>query len=335
MIEIDAGYGSGGGQVLRTAIGLSALTGLEVRLYNIRAKRPQPGLKEQHLRALLGVAEICGGKVEGASLGSRQITFYPGELKPGIYKFHISTAGSVTLFLQAILLPALKGRFSIEIKGGGTFGKWAPPFPYYEDILFPFLERMGYPVQGRVLREGFYPKGGAHLFIETQPASLQPLFLPEKGSLKEIKCLSIATRDLSTAKVAERQAKAFKKLLLEKGLPEPKLMIKYVSASSTGSAICAVAVTEHSLIGANSLGEKGKRAEIVGRECADKLLEELKGAVDSHAGDQLLPYLALTGGEILVSRVTDHLLTNAWVIEKFLPVKIEIKGRKVRIIKNA
>jgi len=332
LIYIDGSFGSGGGQVLRTAVGLSALLHKPVSIQNIRIKRPNPGLQEQHLQAIKAVAQVCQGELKGAYLGSTSIEFYPSKIIPGNYNIKIATAGSVSLLLQALLLPSSQGSFSFHIKGGGTYGKWSPPISYLLSVFLPLISQMGYKVKVKVLREGFYPRGGAEVVVNTEKANFFPLYLLKPGKVREIRGVSVASRNLQKRKVAERQRDSAWKILKQRGFKKVNIEIEYVSSSSCGSGINLVAITEHSLLGGNALGERGKKAEEVGEEAARNLLLELKGAVDRYAGDQLLPYLAFGGGQIRVSEVTDHLLTNAWVIEKFLPVKIHIEKDIVKII---
>lgn len=343
MIVIDGSYGSGGGQILRTAIGLSALTGKPCRVENIRAKRGNPGLKEQHLQAILAVNQLSAGKLEGAKIGAKEITFYPGpdgELKDSnsIRKLNIniSTAGSIGLVLQALLIPATV-LFSLEINitGGATWGKWAPPLSHLENVFFPLLTKLGYPVRIVSFKDGFYPKGGAEARIFVNKAKFVPLRLVERGEIRAIRGISAASLSLREQKVAERQKEVTEQKLFSYFKVKTDLQVGYARTICPGSGIQLWLITANTILGANALGEKGKKAEIVGEEVAENLIREYEsgGTIDSHTADQILPYLALAmaGGcsttEIKVAKITDHCKTNIWVIEKFLPVKFEIEEK--------
>ena len=335
MIEIDGSYGSGGGQVLRTAVGLAALTGKSCRVFNIRAKRRNPGLREQHLQAIRAVSRFCNGKIEGVKLGSHEIEFLPGKIKQKEINISISTAGSVGLVIQSLLIPSSQCEVNIKISGGGTWGKWAPPVAYLQNILSDFLKEMGYNFEIKILQEGFYPKGGAEVEVKTMPAKWKPLELLERGGILSIRGISVASLSLVEKKVAERQIDAASKVLYEYCRILPSIEVKYSPSLSLGSGINLWMDTEHLLIvGGNALGEPGKKAEDVGREAAENLIREYEGGgVDSHAADQLLPYLALARGKIKASRITAHCRTNAFVIEKFLPVKFKIENNIIEVIK--
>lgn len=166
MIDIDGSEGEGGGQMLRTATALSALTGKAVRVHGIRANRPKPGLAAQHLCAVRGVAMICGAHAEGAEVGSTQITFTPGEVRPGKYKLNVGTAGSITLVLQACLLASARCLEEIRLDiVGGTNVRWSPPIDFYQRLLFPRLADLGFQAEMVQMRRGFYPEGGGRVEV--------------------------------------------------------------------------------------------------------------------------------------------------------------------------
>lgn len=327
MIELDGA--EAGGQFVRTAVALSALTGKPVRIKNIRGARKPPGLKVQHMEGIKSIAELCAAEVKGLALGSSELEFAPKKLAAKNLDIKISTAGSIGLVLQALLIPAsqLPRPINIKFDGGGTFGKWAPSPYYLQRVLFPLL---GDNTQINVIRDGFYPKGGALVEVTTAPLKPKALELTEITKLQKISCISIAARQLAGRKVAERQAETADKLLKEKFGSEPYTEIKYVDAVSAGTGMLLVARTANSVLGGDAIGELGKRAEDVAAEAVKNLIFEIgNGAVDRHAGDMLLPYMAIAGsGTILVSQITHHMLTNISVIEKFLPVRFEISGTK-------
>jgi len=332
MIEIDGL--NGGGQILRTVCSLSAVTRIPVKVFNIRGARPSAGLKVQHLNAIKAVGQLCDAEIKGLSLGSKEIEFHPKKLVSRNLNVNLSTAASIGLVLQALLIatPWLKKNVKFTINGGGTWNKWAPPVMYLENVLFPLL---GEKSEIKIIREGYYPRGGAKVEVLAKPLKLKKFDLLECGGVKEVCGISIASKHLKKARVAERQAKAAEQTL-EKF--KPKITVKYVDALNPGSGILVWAKTTNSILGGDSLGERGKKAEKVGREAANNLLKELDGAVDSHAADMILPYLAIVGGKIRTTRISNHIRTNAAVIEKFFPnVKFNIdeKTKVVEVITSA
>jgi RNA 3'-terminal phosphate cyclase (ATP) len=183
LIRIDGRLGEGGGQILRTSLSLSLVTGKAFRIENIRAGREKPGLLRQHLAAVLAAAEVCGGEVEGAVPGSSCLTFRPGPVRPGQYRFSVGTAGSATLVFQTVLPALMLGSWpsSVEVEGG-THNMAAPPYDFLSRTFVPLVNRMGPNVSLRFERYGFYPAGGGRFSAEIQPAvALKPLHLGERG----------------------------------------------------------------------------------------------------------------------------------------------------------
>lgn len=326
MLELDGS--SGGGSVLRLGVGLAAALGKPIRIYNIRKSRPNPGLAAQHLAGLLAVAELCEAELEGASLGSQEVRLKPGEIRKGELKLEIETAGSVGLVLQTLQLACLGASHPvrIQIEGGGTFGQWAPPLPYFELVNFAILRGFGYRAEVRVDQEGFYPKGGARAEALFEPPKITgPLDLSERGRLLRITGVSIASHHLRQAEVAERQAEAAKEAL--KGLNVPiELKTAYADTRSPGSGIVLAAIHERTILGGDALGERGKRAEEVGEEAAGQLLEDLesRATLDRYMADQIIPFLGLFGGRFRCPQVTEHLRTNLELVERLLARRLEL-----------
>ncbi len=339
-VEINGSYGEGGGQVLRTAVALSVITGRPVRIYNIRANRPNPGLRTQHLHGILALKELSNARVRGAQVGSTRLEFIPGKAEPKHIRVPIKTAGSITLVLQA-LLPAMAftgGSFEVT---GGTDVPWSPPVDYLKHVTLFALERMGLRIRLEIKRRGHYPKGGGLVVGEVEPwEERKPLIAIEWRKIERFAGISHATN--LPAHVAERQAKAAEERL-RSFYSVPVEIEREVSRSlGPGSGIVVWAETDSLRLGGDALGKRGKPAEAVGREAADELLEALtpRKAVDKFLGDQLIPFLAFTGGEVGVAEITSHLVTNVWVVERFLGKIFEVDGEVgkpgvVRVVKRA
>ncbi len=342
MLTIDGSYLEGGGQIVRTALALSTLTSIPFRCTDIRKGRKDKGLKAQHLTAIKALEELCGARCEGAALGATEITFYPKPIKKFRHKIDIGTAGSISLLLQSLLPPLLfaEKRVALTITGG-TDGLWAMPIDYLQHVLVPQLTRFA-DMNIKMLRRGYYPKGGGIIDLRihqryhvdsfddlllTLRKEVTPYHLKEQKKILCIKGISHASLDLQNAKVAERQAHAAKIVLSKMDCPL-KIDMTYAQTHSPGSGITLYALfgdeeedQKNPLrLGSDALGERGKRAELVGEEAAKELLHEIQSgaAVDVHMADNLLPYLALVGGEIYTSEITHHSQTNRWVIEQFL-----------------
>lgn len=332
-VIIDGSVLEGGGQMLRTALGLSAFTNKPFKITNIRKGREVSGLKEQHLQAVNAVALLCNAEVRGAFVKSSEIKFSPQRADNNDISVKIATAGSVGLVLQALLIAAIDKTLRIKIEGGATFGKWAAPTEHLRLVLFPLLHKLGFDAKIKVEREGFYPKGGAIVEVNTDKANLKKIELLDKGILKSIKVISVASASLMKAKVAERQAEAAVKILNDNLGLKPEVELKYSPSICPGSAVQIAVETENSIIGGNALGEIGKKAESVGEEAARDAINEFEnGAVDCRTADQLLPFFALAkGGSLRTSRITNHIRANIFVIEKFLPVKFFVDENKKRV----
>lgn len=329
-IEIPGNYGTGGGAIVRVALSLSALTGKAFHVTNIRVKRKNPGLAAQHLAGVKAVAKLCNAKVKGASIGSTELYFEPGKIETKKLRINIGTAGSIPLVLGA-LMPSLTGLekiIEIEIKGG-TDIKMAPSIDYVNNVLLKLLEKMNYSASIDILRRGFYPKGGGTVHFNARPMKLKRYDFIDMGKLLKIEGISVASQHLTKAKVAKRQANEAQKLLgAYKEFSKLPIIVKskYVESYSPGSVITLWLESENSFIGSTALGERGKSSEKVALEAVNNLIAEYKreAVVDVHAADQLLLYLVLTKGSLKTSKISEHTRTNAYVIEKFLPIRFEM-----------
>lgn len=321
--------GEGGGQVLRSALSLAALTSQEVRIFDIRAKRSKPGLRPQHLKAVEATAKICGGAVEGFERDSQEIVFYPGEIRPGKYRFEIGTAGSTSLLLQTILLPLSKAAgSSVVTVTGGTHVPFSPCYHYLDLNYLPFLWKMGLDVHLRMEQAGFYPRGGGQVRATVDPVEqISPLSLMERGRLLEIRGIS-GVANLSRNIATRQRRQVIGRLGRRFSLNDIRILD--LPALSPGTFILLLAEFEHSQACYFALGEKGKSAETVADEAcrAFEAFVSTEGVIDQYLADQLLLPMAIASGpsEFRTSQVTQHLLTNAEVIRAFLPVEIEIRG---------
>lgn len=334
MIEIDGSSGEGGGQILRSALCMAGILQKEVRIFNIRAGRPEPGLKAQHLTGAKAIATMCNASINGLEIGSAELAFRPGRIRGGSFQFDVGTAGSITLVLQALmpLFQFAPEQTNVEINGG-TDVKWSPPIDYLRLVTLPILERMGFAMSLTVVKRGHYPKGGGMVKVISHPSGpLKPLDGQEPGRVNAIDGVSHAVK--LPRHVAERQAADATKIICAKGLPRPTTEIEFSENSShlgAGSGIVLRARTENSaIIGGDSLGERGVPAEEVGRNCALVLVEEIESQtfLDRHMGDIVVPYLALAAGvsNVSVSRITQHVLTNIAVAEKVAGVQFDHVG---------
>ncbi len=335
MIVIDGSFGEGGGQILRTSVALSAVTMKPIKIINIRAKRRPPGLRRQHLTAVLAVGKLVDAEIKGAEVGSTELVFIPRRRVAGEFYFDIGTAGSIPLVLQAVIPASLfaPGEVRITIRGG-TDVPMSPPIDYMRFVFKPLIERMGANFNIILKRRGHYPKGGGLVELHVKPLkNLRPLEILERGAVKEIRGLSHCVR--LPKHVAERQAKAAKEFLSRFGY-EAKIDLEWYEPSrdphlGPGSGIVLWAITENSILGGDSIGKKGKRAEVVGEEAARKLVEDLstKKALDRHMSDMIIPYMALACGtsEVSGARLTMHAWTHIHIVKKILPeIRFEIEG---------
>lgn len=329
-MQIDGAHGEGGGQLVRTAVALAALTRTSIRVENIRARRDEPGLAPQHLTAVRAVATLCDAEVSGLELRSQQIEFVPRLLRGGEFRFDVGTAGSITLVLQAVLPALIAGREAARVVvTGGTDVRWSPPVDYLGEVMLPLIERMGARVSLDVSRRGYYPRGGGEVVVSITPAPLRPLQLAESGPLHSVKArvhvsnlpmhIAERMRDAMTARLepVARRPVAVKVLSLG---PE--------AAVGHGGAVVAWVHTEHTVLGAGRVAERSIRAESLGDAVGGSLATDISAGItlDLHASDQLLIYCALARGPsvFVTHRLSSHAQTAIWLIEQFLPVRFVI-----------
>jgi RNA 3'-terminal phosphate cyclase (ATP) len=349
-VVVDGAYGEGGGQIVRTALTLAAVTGRKLVIENIRSGRKNPGLAAQHLTAARAAAALCGARLSGDALGSQFLSFEPSAPpKPGLYAFDVGeareggSAGAVTLVLQTILLPlALATGDSDVILRGGTHVAWSPPFDFARDVWLATLARLGVTATLELVSYGWYPagRGEARLAVFglgkqgaqalgplAAPPRLAPLEACERGPLQRVFGRAVAAN--IPAHVPQRMADRARALLAKAGI-EARIEPKRVRAASPGAGLFLTADYEPVRAGFNALGERGKPAEVVAEEAVAALLahRDSGAAVDPHLADQLVLPLALADGPsaYTVERITRHLTTSAWVVERFALAEVEIEG---------
>ncbi|WP_225741360.1 RNA 3'-terminal phosphate cyclase [Halorussus halophilus] len=318
LLEIDGS--TGGGQLLRTALTLSAITGRAFRMHDVRQTRPNPGLKPQHLAGVRLVSDLCDGDVTGASPESESLTFRPATLRPESTRIDIGTAGSVTLLFDTVLPIASRFDDSYQLTvTGGTDVKWAPTVEYYRQVKLPLLARYGMDAEVELSKTGFYPRGGGEATLRTEPSRLRSIPLPERGTLECVEVYSKAAVGLAEGKVADRQATHARTRLEAMGVPTRVRQVEYVPTNSLGSSLLLRGVYENSLVGFDALGERGRTSEDVANVAVREFLafDGGSGAVDSYMADQLLVFLALQGGRVRIPTVTAHVRANLEVIEQF------------------
>lgn len=327
-MQVDGSYGEGGGQILRTAVAFSALTKKPVKITNIRANRPNPGIKPQHYVAIKSIKELCNAETEELEIGSSNLKFMPGDIKGGEYKFDIGTAGSITLVFQACILSSLKTKKPITIRlTGGTDVKWSPSWNYFEYVFLPLIQKMGLSVNAKLIKRGYYPKGGGEAVITINPCKdILPLQLDKKQEFTEVNGI-IHIANLPDH-IGTRMKGAVIKTLLKKNL-KTSLKIEKTTSLSTGTGITLWTQSKDTVLGSTVLGEKGVSSEKVGNAAAIGLTHEIESGatLDVHAFDQILPYMAMAkeegGSTCIVREVSSHAQTNVWLIKQFFNVQVE------------
>jgi len=336
-VILDGSEGEGGGQMLRSALSLSLITGRDFEIQNIRAKRKPSGLRPQHLACVRGAEAISGAFSEGAGVGASSLRFSPGAVQSGKYVLEVGTAGSTPLLFQCLFYPlALAGGGELTLRGG-THVPHSPLYPYLTFVWLPAVRAYGLGAELHFKRAGFHPQGGGEFRARVLPARPPPerVVLPARGTLQEVEVTSfVAGLPLS---IAESQAHAAEVALRERGILSTVDNLPLPSPRLAGSAVFVQAHFENTVAGFSALSEKGKPSEEVGREAVAQLSEFMAsaGALDEHLADQILiPAALLAAGRLgpsvpatthfTTAKVTGHLTTHAQVLERFLPVRISI-----------
>ncbi|MHA2362774.1 MAG: RNA 3'-terminal phosphate cyclase [Candidatus Hodarchaeales archaeon] len=337
-LVIDGGYGEGGGSIVRFSAALAILLNQPIKIINIRANRPKPGLRVQHLAGIKAIHKIKGGSLSGARLGSTEIILIPDK---GNYcqetniQLKIPTAGSLGLIFQILQLALCRTQIPIgvEINGGATYGAWSPSIDYIQEVTIPTLNKFGFNSFIEVDNHGFYPKGGARVkFNFLPPSQEKPLDLDENSHLTSINGVSIASISLKSAQVADRIAQSTIRSL-SNSFPNIKINIEinYVDSYSTGCGLTLWTSQTAVPFGTSIVGKKGVSSEKIGKIGAANFIKNwyYKAAVDEYLSDQVIPVLGLLSpSSILTGPLTDHTKTNIWVTEQFFGKKFQIKSLK-------
>lgn len=350
LIHIDGSQGEGGGQIVRSSLALSMVTGRPVTIERVRAGRSKPGLMNQHLAAVHAAQKICHGDAAGAALGSSAFTFRPGEVVAGNYHFAIGTAGSTTLVLQTVLPPLMianhRSRLVLE---GGTHNPWAPPFDFLQRAFLPLLNRMGPRVTATLERPGFYPAGGGRIVVEIEPAPRSAPTSQNSQSLRELGlssfhllergdiCSRVARVLLGNLpdQIAERELKELARL---ENWEADCLTYEPITTNGPGNAVVIEVSSEHLTEVFVGLGERGVKAESVVQQAVTEMHEYLVAGVPvgPHLADQLMLPMALcawqTGvaderrqGSFRTMKLTDHSKTQIEIIQTFLGISMTVE----------
>lgn len=340
FLRVDGSHGEGGGQILRTVLSLSLISGRPVRIEHIRARRDKPGLGAQHLTTVRAAAMLCEAQVAGAALGALTLEFIPrGPVRSGNYRLDIAdarkggSAGAILLVLQTVLLPlALAEGASSFAVVGGTHVPMSPSFDYVHDVWLPSLAGMGIPADLTLIRSGWYPvgKGEARLRVGgnlSRPA-LRPLRLESRGPLRKVAGQALAAN--LPAHIPERMAAHARHRLAEAGITTAiEIEAVGLRAACPGAGLHLTACYGPGLAGFGALGRRGRPAEAVAEEACSALLRhrDSGAALEPYLADQLILPAALGPGESVfsVERITPHLSTNAWVVERFGLATVEIR----------
>ena len=336
MIEIDGSYGEGGGQILRNTVALSTITKKPVKIVNIRANRPNPGIKAQHYVSIKSIQELCDARVEGLEIGSSELTFYPGEIKGGKYRFDIGTAGSITLVFQAFILASVQTKNPIKITlTGGTDVKWSPTWDYFQHVFLPLLTKTGIDVKAYLIKRGYYPKGGGEAEIEIKPTkTVKPLRLSDDQEFTEIK--GIVHIGNLPDNISTRIKHSVIKTLLKHAFMT-SIEVDKSKTLSPGTGITLWAESKDTILGSAVLGERGITSEEVGEKAALNIIKEIESGatLDVYAFDQILPYMVLACDEgessCRIRELSNHASTNMWLLQRFFDVDFEALQNETNI----
>ena len=329
MLEINGAYGEGGGQILRNAVAFSVLTNKPIKVTNIRENRPNPGIKAQHYIVIKSISDIFNADVQGFEIGSAELVFKPGKIKPGVYKFDVGTAGSITLVFQAIILACIEAKEQVTISlCGGTDVKSSPSWDYFKNIYIPLIKKIGVTVFPQLFTRGYYPRGGGEATIIVNPyKKLKPLNLSSEEELTQIE------GNINISNLAENISTRIKHTIIKNLLKnnfKASISVDKKTSLSPGVGATLWAKSEKTILGSSVIGEKSMSSEELGQSVAMNLLKEVKSGatLDVHAFDQILPFMILAkknGKSICrISKLSNHASTSMWLAKKFFDVDFKI-----------
>jgi RNA 3'-phosphate cyclase len=332
VLEIDGSYGEGGGQILRNAAALSAYTKKAIKIKNIRANRPEPGLKAQHYVVLKSLEEIFNAETKGIEIGSETVSFKPKKITGDKFKFEIGTAGSITLVFQALILACLKTPRPITINcSGGTDVKWSPSWDYFRYVFLPTIEKAGVKVFSELILRGYYPKGGGEAIITINPVKkIKPLKLDKREEIKNVSGL-VNISNLPN-NISKRIRNTSIKTLLKNDI-NSQIEIDKKASLSAGVGI-TLWTQGKTILGTSVLGEKSKTSEEIGKEVVKYMISEIESesTVDMFAFDQILPYMAIAKkSTCIVKKISDHASTNMWLLNKFFDLEFQAVQNETNI----
>ena len=359
MLTLDGSYGEGGGSLTRIALAMSVLTNTPVRITNIRSKRSNPGLKPQHLHAIKALKELTNADVEGNTLASEELFFTPNRFKTKNLEIDIGTAGSISLLLQSLIPPLMFATRTTKLTiKGGTQGKWQMPVEYLKNVYFPYIKKFSTTLDIKLIKRGYYPKGGGLIELKIKPKYklkdypfLEDLILKLKEDKLQfdqtnqshlIRINGVSHSSIKLDTVADRQSTTARMNLTKYDVPI-NIRSEYPNTLSLGSGITLWATFSRDkdelsdknpiIVGSDNIGEKGIKAEDVAIKAVKSLDKEInsKASIDEHLADNLILWLALAGGEITTSNITNHTKTNIWVIEQFLGKIFKIENNKISV----
>ncbi|WP_396610753.1 RNA 3'-terminal phosphate cyclase [Haloferax sp. S1W] len=312
---------AGGGQLLRTALSLSLVTGEAFEMNRIRGNRPNPGLRPQHVACVAAAESVADAEVSGGEEGSSTLQFTPHTVRSDPVGVSVGTAGSTTLVSETLLPVAVALDDPLQLTvTGGTDVRWSPPVDYLRYVKRPLCSTFGVEFDVDAQRRGFYPAGGGRLSMRVVPSDPVPLALDARPPLDDLSIYSVAGNALADAAVAERQVEGVKSVLEDAGVGiSPRASVSYVESDSPGTAVVLVGRCGDVFAGFDAYGERGVPAESVGAQAAEAFVDWDRGdaPVDRHMADQLLVWVALAGGAVRVPAVTEHVRTNLDVIRAF------------------
>jgi RNA 3'-terminal phosphate cyclase (ATP) len=337
MLKIDGSLYSGSGTIVRQAVAFAALTGTAIHIFNVRIKRPKPGLRRQHAQAVEAIRQLVDGRTEGAVAGAGEFVFRPGRpTRSQNFTWDIGSAGSTTALALAVLPVLALGAapVSIELRGG-LFQDFAPSFYHFEHVLLVLLRRMGVEASARMERPGYVPSGQGiwHLAVTPARRTLRSLLLDSPGTVERIWGIALASR-LKEQSVSDRMAESAKRAFGAAGYHADIQVLYEESALQPGAGLAVFAdLSSGARLGSDRAGAPGRRSETIGRYVARCLIEDLKtgATLDRYASDQIIPLAALAAGEskFRIPRVSEHIESSAWLSREFLGAEVRADGHEL------